>query len=88
MSRVIRTYLWTWIALLALLALTVGSSFVAMGRWNLVANLAIAGGKAVLVVLFFMELRKASTTTRVVAIGGLAWLAILVILAGADFAMR
>jgi cytochrome c oxidase subunit 4 len=88
MSRTERTYIVTWIALLALLALTTASSFVPMGRWNLVANLAIAAGKALLVALVFMRLRTATTTTRLVAVGGLAWLALLALLGGIDFAMR
>ena len=88
MSRAVRTYLLTWVALLILLGLTTGSSFIAMGRWNLVANVAIAAGKALLVAIFFMQLGTASTTTRLVAIGGLVWLSILAVIGGADFIMR
>ncbi|MFO1397017.1 MAG: cytochrome C oxidase subunit IV family protein [Burkholderiales bacterium] len=77
-----------WIGLLLLLAATVGSAFVAMGRWNLVANLAIAAAKAAVVVVVFMQLRTASTTTRLAAAAGVAWLALLVLLAGVDFAAR
>jgi cytochrome c oxidase subunit 4 len=88
MNATVRVYLLTWAALLALLSLTTASSFLAMGRWNLVVNLAIATAKALLVAIVFMGLREAQATTRLVAIGGLAWLAILALLAGADFAAR
>ena len=88
MNRTLRGYLFAWTALLALLALTVASSFLAMGRWNLVANLAIAGAKALLVAIVFMDLRGAATTTRLAAVAGLAWLALLAALGGADFVMR
>lgn len=83
-----RTFVVVWIALLALLALTITSAFVPMGRWNLVANLAIAAAKAALVVVFFMQLRRATATTRLMALAGLAWLGLLALLAGLDFAMR
>jgi caa(3)-type oxidase subunit IV len=74
--------------LIGLLALTVDSSFIAMGRWTLVANLGIDAAKALLVVLVFLELGKASATIWLAAVGRLAWLAFLALLGGAKFAMR
>jgi caa(3)-type oxidase subunit IV len=88
MNRTIRSWLLTWIALLGLLALTVDSSFIAMGRWTLVANFGIDTAKPLLVVLVCMELGKASATILLAAVGGLAWLAFVALLGGANFAMR
>lgn len=86
-SRV-RPYLLTWIALLLLLALTTGSSFVAMGPFNLVVNLAIALAKALLVVFFFMHVRSGSPMTRIAAVAGLLWLALLAGLSLTDYLAR
>jgi caa(3)-type oxidase subunit IV len=88
MNRTVRSCLLTWIALIGLLALTVDSLFIAMGRWTLVANVGIDAAKGLLVVLVFVELGKASATIWLGAAGGLAWLAFLALLGGANFAMR
>ena len=78
----------TWIALLVLLALTCGSSFIAMGYWNLAVNLAIAAAKALLVVVVFMRLAKSAPMVVVVALVAAFDLAILVVLSLPDFAVR
>ena len=78
----------TWIALLVLLALTCGSSFIAMGQWNLAVNLAIAAAKALLVVVAFMRLMRSSPMVIVVAVIAAFDLAILVVLTLPDFALR
>jgi cytochrome c oxidase subunit IV len=77
-----------WGALLAFLALTVASSFVRLGAWNLVINLAIAGAKAGLVAIFFMHLRTGSTLLRLVAAAALMWLTIMLTLTLADVLTR
>jgi cytochrome c oxidase subunit 4 len=66
-------------ALMLLLALTVGLSFVDLGRFNLIAALAIATLKAVLVILFFMEVRYSGRATQLIAGAGLLWLALLIV---------
>ena len=78
----------TWIALLVLLALTCGSSFIAMGPWNLAVNLAIAAAKALLVVVAFMRLMRSAPMVIVVAVIAAFDLAILVVLTLPDFALR
>ena len=78
----------TWIALLVLLALTCGSSFIAMGQWNLAVNLAIAAAKALLVVVVFMRLAKSAPMVVVVALVAAFDLALLVVLSLPDFAVR
>jgi caa(3)-type oxidase subunit IV len=88
MNRTVRSCLLTSIALLGLLALTVDSSFIAAGRWTLVANFGIDAAKPLLVVLVFMELGKVSATIWLAPVGDLAWLALLALHGGANFAMR
>jgi cytochrome c oxidase subunit 4 len=84
----LRTYVLTWIALLVLLALTAGSSYVPMHAFNLAANLAIALVKALLVVFVFMHVRRGTPMTRVVAAAGVFWLALLTTLSLTDFVAR
>lgn len=68
--------------------LTVGVCFVATGLTSLVANLAIAAVKAALVFWFYIHLRGAGGLVRVFAIGAGAWLLIMLLLAGTDYATR
>jgi len=84
----LRVYVATWLALLLLLALTCGSSFIAIGRFNLVANIAIALVKALLVLIVFMRVLKSGPFVKLIAIAGVAWLMILVVLSINDFAVR
>jgi cytochrome c oxidase subunit 4 len=84
----LRHYVWTWLALLLLLALTAGSAFVPMGVFNLAVNLAIALGKALLVVFMYMHVRRGTPMIRVFALAGLMWLALLAGLSLTDFAVR
>jgi cytochrome c oxidase subunit 4 len=77
-----------WVALLVLLLLTFGSSYLKLGAWNSVINFCIAAAKALLVVLFFMHLRRASAILRIAAIAGLLTLALLFGLSGADYRTR
>jgi cytochrome c oxidase subunit 4 len=77
-----------WLLLLALLAATAASSYVPLGEWNTVANLAVSCAKALLVAVFFMDLRRATGLLRLIALGTLLWLAILFGLSGSDFLTR
>jgi cytochrome c oxidase subunit IV len=74
----IGTYVTIYLLLLALLAVTVGISYLHLGPFNLAAALVIAFIKGLLVVLYFMHLRDAPKLTWLVAAGSLVWLAILV----------
>jgi cytochrome c oxidase subunit 4 len=77
-----------WIALLVLLALTVGSSLIPLGHLNVAINFAIAVAKGAIVAIVFMELARSSSTVRLVAIVGILWLSILGGLAIADLVAR
>ncbi|MGN6763959.1 MAG: cytochrome C oxidase subunit IV family protein [Rhizobiaceae bacterium] len=66
-----------YFGLLLLLALTVGSSRIDLGGFNVAINLVIAAGKAAVIALLFMHLLTGSMLTRLaVAVAGL-WLIIL-----------
>lgn len=72
-----RTYFFVFVALLVLLALTVGAAFLDLGILNPILTLVIAVTKALLVALFFMEVRHSTTLMRVFVIAGLLWLSIM-----------
>lgn len=78
----------TWGALLALLAITVGSALFPLGPWNSVINFGVACAKAALVATVFMRLQSASALIRLVAATGIFMLALLFGLGGADYATR
>jgi cytochrome c oxidase subunit 4 len=82
------SYFLTWLALMGFLAATVASSYVAMGPWNTAINMAISCAKALLIALFFMELRHAGALLRIAALAGLLWLALLFGISWSDFATR
>ncbi|HTS20975.1 MAG TPA: cytochrome C oxidase subunit IV family protein [Casimicrobiaceae bacterium] len=84
----VSAYVWTWLGLLALLAASCASSFVPLGRLNAFVNVGIALAKALLVALVFMHLRRDRPIVRLVAVAGLAWLALLFGLSLADFLTR
>ena len=84
----IGTYAIVWVGLLILTAVTTAVAYVDLGAFSVVAALAIAVVKMLLVALFFMHLRHSANLTRLVVAGGLIWLIILLILSFADFSTR
>ena len=84
----LRVYLWTWVALMALLASTFASAHFRLGALNAIINLAISAAKTVLVALFFMHLRRAGALIVVFAIAALFGLALLFGLSGTDYLTR
>jgi cytochrome c oxidase subunit 4 len=79
---------WAWLALLALLALTVALSFAPLGPFRLAASLLIAGAKAALIGWIYMDLRRASGVVRLAAIAAFVLLGVLIVLACVDAAAR
>ena len=75
-------------ALLVLLSLTIAGSYLPLGRFGLVLALGIAGAKALLIVLFFMQVRYKSGLTKIFVGTGVFWLAILFALTLADYLTR
>ena len=86
--RRFRAELLVWHALIALLALTLGSAYVPMGTGNILMNMTISVVKTLLVAIFFMNLRTADPTTRLVAGVGALWLGFLFVLTFADILTR
>lgn len=84
----VRVYLWTWVALMALLAATFASAHYRLGTLNAIINLAISVAKTVLVAWFFMHLRRASALVVVFSVAALFGLALLFGLSGTDYLTR
>ena len=82
------TYFVTWLALLVLLAASAASAFAPLGGFNTALNMAIACAKALLVALFFMQLRNAGGLVRLVAVIAVLMLALLFGLSATDYATR
>jgi cytochrome c oxidase subunit 4 len=83
-----RTYFFVYVALMLLLAATIGAAFVDLGPLNWLIAVSIAMVKAVLVILFFMHVRASSQIVRIFVIAGFFWLAILVGLTLTDYLTR
>jgi cytochrome c oxidase subunit 4 len=87
-SPPVGSYVKVWALLILLLALTLGSSFIALHGLNFAVNLAIACAKAALVAVFFMRLRRSDALTRLAAAAAVLWILILVSLGLADVLTR
>lgn len=84
-----KTYIWVWVALMALMMLTAGLSRINLGEWSTVVALVIAAIKALLVVLFFMHVRyEDQKIAWVFVLAGFFWLAILLTLTMTDYMSR
>lgn len=83
-----KALVFSWLALLALLGLTVIVAYQPLGAFNTVLALAIATVKALLVAAIFMELRERNALTLIFAAAGLFWVAIMLWLAFADYLTR
>jgi cytochrome c oxidase subunit IV len=84
----VRLYALVFFALLALTVTTVAVSKIDLGEYNFVAAMTIAVIKGTLVAAFFMDLRRASSMTRLFAVAGLFWLAILLVFLLSDYVSR
>ncbi len=83
-----KSYLLVFAALIILTIVTTAVAFVDLGAFSVVAALAIAVCKALLVSLFFMHVRHSSALTKVVLVAALLWLAIMIGFTLTDFATR
>lgn len=78
----------TALALMVLLAVTAWSGYLPLGRYSFPLAIAIATMKAVLILLFFMELKFEQGLVRLVAGTTFAWLSILFVLSLTDYLTR
>jgi cytochrome c oxidase subunit IV len=74
--------------LMVLTAVTVIVAYFNFGEWNKVIALGIAGFKATIVVLYFMHVKYASRLTKLFAVTGIFFLAILLGLTMIDYGSR
>jgi cytochrome c oxidase subunit IV len=82
------TYVKVLVALLVATGLTSWVANIDLGPFSTVVALGIATVKMTLVALFFMHIRHSTKLTKLVVVGGLLWLAILLVLTMTDFATR
>ena len=82
------TYVKILLALLVATGLTSWVASIDLGAFSTVVALGIATVKMLLVALFFMHIRHSTKLTKLVVVGGLLWLAILLLLTMTDFATR
>jgi cytochrome c oxidase subunit 4 len=84
----VRTFFLVWIGLMIGTIVTVLVAQYNLGPFSAVVALTIATAKALLVVLFFMEVRYSSRMTIIAVISGVFWLGILLVLTLSDYISR
>ena len=84
----LRVYIGVFVALIALVALTVGVAFLNLGPFSVPVALTIAALKALLILLYFMHVRYSSNVSRIYAGAGFFWLLILIVLTLSDYLSR
>ncbi|HEV2401032.1 MAG TPA: cytochrome C oxidase subunit IV family protein [Candidatus Sulfotelmatobacter sp.] len=84
-----KTYVVVWAVLMCLTALTGAISFINLGEWSTVVAIAIACGKASLVIAFFMHLwYEKQKTIWIWATVSVFWLTLLFVLTMNDYVTR
>ncbi|PYJ46879.1 MAG: hypothetical protein DME85_08415 [Verrucomicrobia bacterium] len=83
-----KTYIWTCIALLALLAVTWSIAYIDLGPFNLILALGVSVTKAIVIALFFMHIKGSSRLLHLAAVAGVMWLLILISLTLSDYSTR
>jgi cytochrome c oxidase subunit IV len=84
----IKMFVAVWATLLLLTALTVFVATLELGPFNAIVALSIATIKALLVLLFFMELRYSTALTKVAVVAAVFFLMLLVGLTLSDYLTR
>jgi cytochrome c oxidase subunit IV len=84
----VASLVFTWFALLALLAITTASAYLDLGAGNTVLNLIIAAIKVALIAAFFMHLGSSDSAVHIAAGAALFFLFVLAFLAFGDVLTR
>ena len=84
----VKTFVTVWAALLVLTALTVFVATLELGPFNAIVALTIATVKALLVLIFFMELRYYTALTKVAVTAAIFFFFLLVGLTLSDYLTR
>lgn len=83
-----KTYFYTFLALILLLAASFLVAQINLGPLNTSAGFLIAVVKAILVGLYFMHLRYSNGLIRLAAAVGIFWLGIMIVLTLSDYESR
>jgi cytochrome c oxidase subunit 4 len=84
----IRSNVYVFVALIALLFATVGGAYLPVAPFHLVLAMTIAVAKALLVVLFFMHVLHGNRLTWVFSSAAFIWLGIMIALSLSDYHSR
>jgi cytochrome c oxidase subunit 4 len=84
----VKVYAAVFLALLVLTFTTVAISKVELGEFNFIAAMTIAVVKGLLVVMFFMDVRHASSLTKLFVAAGFFWMAIMLVFLISDYISR
>jgi len=84
----VKVYAAVFCALLALTITTVAVSRLELGEYNFIAAMTIAVIKGALVVMFFMDVRRATSRTKLFVGAGFFWMAILLVFLLSDYLSR
>jgi len=87
-AMTLRGYFIIYLALLLLLGLTVAVAYLHLGVWIVLLAVTIATVKAILVMLYFMHLRRSSRLIWLFAGLGFGWLGIMIVLTMSDYLSR
>ncbi|HEY1888926.1 MAG TPA: cytochrome C oxidase subunit IV family protein [Steroidobacteraceae bacterium] len=77
-----------WLAVIALLGVSLGTAYIPMGGLNSIVCVTIAFIQALLVWTFFMRLRWSGVLVRLIAAAGVLWLLLLLGLSLTDYLTR
>ena len=77
-----------WVALMALFAINLASSYIPLGAANVIINLLLAAVMAATLFIVLMDLRNAKALIRVVAVAGLFWMMMMFSLTFSDYLSR
>lgn len=84
----VKVYSAVFVTLLALTITTVAVSKLDLGEYNFLVAMTIAVIKGTLVMMFFMDVRRASSMTRLFVGAGFFWMAILLVFLLSDYLSR
>ncbi len=80
----VRSCVTVYFVLIALTAVTVGAAFLDLSFMNTPVALGIASVKALLIMMYFMELRHSPKLTWIIIGNGVFWLLVLIALTMSD----
>ena len=75
-----RTFVLTWLALIALTGVTIAAARLDLGAWSMAMNLMIASTKAGLVLWFFMHLKYEKLLLKLLLLVPIATITVIILL--------